>query len=493
MKSLALKIILVISSLTLTPGWGTFMKTGAASQLPSISTHNSIQYEGKDGDTSDETLTGFTIYLPLITKNSHYIPIFGIEARSRLDKAAEAGNAWLRINLQLRWADIQPIQNGAYDWTKAAAVEAAIVEANQHNLTPILVVHAVPAWARKYADKACGPIKSDALNAFAEFMRQATQRYSPSPYNVKYYQIWNEPDAPVNPSTGNSQFGCWGEESYSGDPYSGGEYFGEMLSRVYPAIKTANPYAQVMLGGLLLDCDPTGVGPGYCANLQQAYQWNFFEGVVKRAANYFDIAAFHGYAYYQGGKNPVWSEKTALKWFANGGVVDGKIKYLQGVMARYGVNKPIVQTEAAILYGDTPPPAQYEAYKADYIVWLFANTWAQGLKGAMWYSMEGWRGSGMFDSLDQPTPAFQALKNMTALLAPAEYLTREDVSGYTKFIYRTADKNIWLLVPTGEFYGVTNTIARPTSFDKALDLFGNEVSFLGDIQFTRPMYVILNR
>lgn len=493
MKLLALKITLVISSLAIAPGWSAFMKAEAVAQRPPMLIQNSLQYQAPDDDTDEETLTGSTIYLPLITKNSHYIPIFGIEARSRSDKAAEAGNAWLRINLQLRWADIQPVQNGAYDWTKAAAVEAAILEANQYNLTPILVVHAVPAWARKYADKACGPIKSESLNAFAEFMRQATQRYSQSPYNVKYYQIWNEPDAPLAPINGDSQFGCWGEVSYTDDPYFGGEYFGEMLSRVYPAIKSANPNAQVMLGGLLLDCDPTGVGPGYCANVQQARMWNFFEGVVKRAANYFDIAAFHGYFYYQAGKNPVWSEKTVLKWFANGGVVDGKIKYLRGVMARYGVNKPIALTEAAILYGDATPSAQYETYKADYIVWLFANTWAQGLKGTIWYSMEGWRGSGMFDSLDQPTPAFLALKNMTTLLTLAEYLSREDAFGYTKFTYRTADKNIWLLIPTGEFYGASNTIAKPASFVMALDLFGNQLNFPGDIQFARPIYVVMNR
>lgn len=493
MKLLALRIILIISGLVITPGWGTFMKAEPVSQPAFTLAQNSAPQDAPDDDTTEETLTGFTIYLPLVTKNSNYVPIFGIEARSRLDKAAEGGSAWLRLNLQLRWADIQPVQNGAYDWTKAAAVEAAILEANQYNLTPILVVHAVPSWARKYTDKACGPIKSESLNAFAEFMRQATQRYSQPPYNVKYYQIWNEPDAPLAPINGNSQFGCWGEVSYTGDPYFGGEYFGEMLSRVYPAIKTANPSAQVMLGGLLLDCDPTGVGPGYCADIQQARQWNFFEGVVKRAANYFDIAAFHGYSYYQAGKNPVWSERTVLKWFANGGVVDGKIKYLQGVMARYGVNKPIVQTEAALLYGDALPPVQYENYKADYITWLYANTWAQGLKGTMWYSLEGWRGSGMFDSLDQPTLAFQALQNMTNLLTPAEYLARENAVGYTKFIYRTADKNIWLLVPIGEFYGVTNTIARPTSFVMALDLFGNQLNFPGDIQFTRPIYIIMNR
>jgi hypothetical protein len=40
----------------------------------------------------------------------------------------------------------------------------------------------------------------------------------------------------------------------------GGEYYGNMLKIVYPAIKSADPQAQVLVGGLLLDCDPVN----YC-------------------------------------------------------------------------------------------------------------------------------------------------------------------------------------------------------------------------------------
>jgi alpha-L-arabinofuranosidase len=95
-------------------------------------------------------------------------------------------------------------------------------------------------------------------------MHDAVERYSAPPYNVKYWEIYNEPDAPKNtnePPYG-MIYGCWG---ISGDTYFGGEAYGEMLKVVYPYIKSANSSAQVLVGGLLLDCDPRTVcttGPG---------------------------------------------------------------------------------------------------------------------------------------------------------------------------------------------------------------------------------------
>ena len=83
-----------------------------------------------------------------------------------------------------------------------------------------------PAWAQKYPGVACGPISEDALDDFAEFMAALVSRYSQPPYNVRYWEIGNEPDIDRTLVDSQSIYGCWGEKD---DPYYGGKYYGEML------------------------------------------------------------------------------------------------------------------------------------------------------------------------------------------------------------------------------------------------------------------------
>ena len=42
-----------------------------------------------------------------------------------------------------------------------------------------------------------------------------------------------------------SVFGCWGDND---DDYYGGGYYADMLKMVYPAVKSADPQAQVLIG-----------------------------------------------------------------------------------------------------------------------------------------------------------------------------------------------------------------------------------------------------
>jgi hypothetical protein len=83
-------------------------------------------------------------------------------------------------------------------------------------------------------------------------MHDLVARYSVPPYNVKYWELWNEPD--VDPALagligGDIPFGCWGDST---DPYYGGGYYAEMLKAVYPRIKAADPQAQVARGRIAL-------------------------------------------------------------------------------------------------------------------------------------------------------------------------------------------------------------------------------------------------
>ena len=55
---------------------------------------------------------------------------------------------------------------------------------------------------------------------------------------MTYWEIWNEPDVESLIVDPNSLYGCWGHNK---DPSYEGGYFAEMLKKVYPAMKEANP------------------------------------------------------------------------------------------------------------------------------------------------------------------------------------------------------------------------------------------------------------
>lgn len=439
-----------------------------------------------------------TLYLPLVFRNYPLVTIFGADARSQLSKVSEAGLSWAR-GASVIWSQVESTE-GVYDWSAYGGLDSFLVEASQKNIQVILVVQRAPTWARKY-DKACGPIRSDKLDSFANFMVEVVRRYSVPPYNLRYFQIWNEQDAPTGVSD-TLGIGCWGEQSYPGDPYYGGEYFGELLKRVYPKVKQANAGAQVVTGALLLDCDPREVGLGYCpsSNPSDPYhpsKWNFTEGMIKNGAA-FDILAFNGYAYYEQNKSGVWKERTREKWSASGGAVDGKLDYLRSLLSKYGVNKPIMLTEVGIFYEnslyDGPTTPQYEEEKADYLTYVYANTWSHGLQASIWFSLKS-LSSKLLDSSNNPLPAYNALKTMTGILAQADYKSREDnAAGYTKFVYHLGNQEIWLLIPTGEIAGTNYSVAKPSNFIKLVDIYGNEMPDPGStITFNRPTYVFLTR
>lgn len=442
-----------------------------------------------DPTTSQIVQSPTATFLPVILNSYPYFSVFGVDGKSFLDKMGSAQVDWLRLNTQLRWSDIESVQ-GTYDWSKAATVESLLKTASENKMQVILLIQTAPKWARKYPDSICGPIKDEEFSAFGNFLYEVVRRYSQPPYNVLYYQIWNEPDGFRNDTI--SHFGCWADGS---DEYYGGRAFGRMLAQVYPRIKQANPNAQVILGSLMMLCDPRDNNPtGYCADPAYRMTANFFEGVVREAKGAFDIVAFNSGPSFKEGENPVWSELNNWRWESErGGLVNGKISYLREVMSKYGEIKPIIHTEAYLLDRPEGSYSLFEQYKADYLVWVYANGWAQNLKAVTWYSIEGWKGSELIRRDGQETEAFQVLKAMIGLLKNARYVMQEEFSGYSRFIFRFANKEIWLLIPTGQSYGQSYTLAKPSNFERVLNLMGEEQIISGDsITFNRPTYVILN-
>ena len=184
---------------------------------------------------------------------------------------------------------------------------------------------------------------------------------------MNYWELGNEPDVDPDLLTPDFEehFGCWGNND---DPYYGGRYYAEMLKVGYPTIKAADSDAKILIGGLLLDCDPDDPN---CTNPKPA---RFFEGILLNGGgNFFDIVSFHGYSHYWNG---VVRDEVAETWDEIGGVVVGKAKFLQQVMAKYNVDKPLFLTEGAALCPEwnttdcNPPGALFQNAKADYVTWL---------------------------------------------------------------------------------------------------------------------------
>jgi hypothetical protein len=343
--------------------------------------------------------------------------IFGLESEPGMigataTYAGASGAAWARYN-EIRWGAVEPTP-GARDWAALARAESDLRLLVEQRLTPIVTVRGTPSWAQQISGSACGPIKPEALDAFATFMRELVARYSQAPYHVRYWEIWNEPDADTG-IAGNSPFGCWGDPK---DSYYGGGYYAEMLKRIYPAIKQADPTAQVVLGGLLLDCDPDH--PPADKDCRSAH---FFEGVLRNGGGAaFDILAYHSYAYWNRQQRD-W-DRNQGNWAARGGALIGKLAFLRATLDRYGIYKPIMLNETALLCLRDCPFEEYNPDQANHITRLYTRAHAQGLIAVIWFTFNGpgWRGGGLLDEAQMPRPGYHAYKFLATLLKDTQYI-----------------------------------------------------------------------
>ncbi|MFV2045252.1 MAG: hypothetical protein ACC700_18720, partial [Anaerolineales bacterium] len=352
-----------------------------------------------------------SIFLPLVARDFPLITIFGVGMdqmlpSTGLDQVEQAKASWIRRS-PLNWSDVEPFE-GARDWSKLAGLEQELIDAASRGINVLLIVHSTPTWAQQVSGYRCGRIRQDKLGAFAEFVHDLVQRYSGPPYNVKNWEIWNEPDIDpdiiADPSWG---FGCWGDES---DPYYGGGYYGEVLKVVYPKVKQADPSSKVIIGGLLLDCDPDNPPAG-----QDCKPSKFLEGILRNgAASYFDGVSFHAYEYYSDALGEYGNGNWNSSWDTTGPVTIAKTQFLKGVLANYGVSgKFLINTESGLLcvpaWGITCE-GTFQTTKAYYVAQAYTVAIAEGLKGNVWYSLLGWRNSELLDSSLNPRPAYYAFQ-----------------------------------------------------------------------------------
>lgn len=374
------------------------------------------------------------------------IPVMGIEETfindSRMKLIEESGAFWFRRNVLL-WHEVEP-QEGTRNWEVLSKLEGELSESSQSGMEVILIVRGAPAWAQMISGSTCGPILPDKLDVFADFMHELVTRYSAPPYNVRYWELGNEPDVDPALVPPDFPFGCWGDQT---DPNYGGGYYAQMLKAVYPQIKAADPDAQVLVGGLLMDCNPLYPGEG-----RACIPTRFIEGVLADGGGeFFDGISFHAYDYYTAPysyRNDNWQSSSAI----TGPVLVAKANYLRDLLDTYEISdKFLMNTEFGLLCGrdGSEPECQNEEFqlsKASYAIQANANALKEGLKANVWYSLTGWRGTGLVDKEMIPYPVYDAYAFNSVRLNQAVYIKGINVYAGVKGIETLRDNHReWIL------------------------------------------------
>ncbi|MEU9171960.1 cellulase family glycosylhydrolase [Streptomyces sp. NPDC048420] len=189
------------------------------------------------------------------------------ELTKAMDDAEELGVGWLRVDLS--WRNIQPDSSSQYLWERFDRVVDA---AHAHGMEVLPTISYTPRWA---AAPDCGstaqacPPASDAQ--FAEFSRQAVERYAPK--GVHTWEIWNEPNILPFWKTGPDA-----------------ERYTDLLAATAPAMRSADPKAYLLFGGLAaVDTIPS---KGYVS-----HKTFLSETARLGALKYVDAISYHPYTY----------------------------------------------------------------------------------------------------------------------------------------------------------------------------------------------------
>jgi hypothetical protein len=403
-----------------------------------------------------------------------------------------SGASWSRFD-RFHWDLIEPIPQTppVYDWSSVD--EAGLLIAANRGFNLVGIVLFTPPYAQKYPGSICGPIAEDHLDRFGVFFHALIQRYSQAPYHVKVWEIGNEPD--VDYAFANRVgFGCWGDPN---DPYFGGGYYAQMLKVVYPQIKAADPEAQVLLGGLLLDCDPrnppeTSVGSGVLKDCSPA---RFLDGILTNDGGpYFDGISFHAYDYYsfREGKysNSNWHSTSDL----NGVVSLPKVGYLQERLNAYGItDKYLLNTESGLICGSTGKEEgcltdEFARTKAAYIVHTNTAAFSLGLRANIWYSLMGWRGSELVNSSYQSLPAYDAFNVNFHFMKDAIY--RRQIMDYPNLFIYEFEKPQGVLWVMWSKMGDVETVQLPFQPSAVYDLYGNSLGLSPEMIVNyAPVYI----
>ncbi len=436
------------------------------------------------------TQSTYTVCLPIVMRDyPPPPPVFGlatgaINDSAGLTRAVEAGVYWVDLLSAFDWPVIEPTRTEPPTYNWKVETEQNLSNAAQQGLAVVARVQYTPLWAREVPGHDCSRIKRASFDEFAQFLTALVNRYKAPPYNVKYWELDGEVDVDYRQVDESNPIGfwCWGDEN---DYYYGGGYYAEMLQWAYPAIKAADPQAQVVIGGLLLDCDPRNPPPGKTCQSSR-----FLEGVLRGGGGpYFDVVSFHAYAYYGGTlgrmSNSNWTGGVSKQSTA----VLEKVSFVRQVLSAYSYGaKGIMNMEAAMFCGN--PTSDCFQTQAMYVPRAYAEAMASGLMAQAWFWMQDpiWRSTGLLDASGNPKPVYYAYQFASQELGHARYVgpVTDYAPGVTGYSFISGTQRIQVVWSADDFL---HSISPPVGFVRALDKYGAPLGGLPvDVEFS-PVYL----
>lgn len=412
-------------------------------------------------------------YLPFIQNGFPLATVFGTESKSidgqgGLYKMMETEVYWWRLNGVL-WSDVEATK-GFYDWTALADLEGDLANAARNGIQVILIVRGTPDWAQAIPGVPCGPIEESEFGSFANFVKELVSRYSQPPYSVKHWEIWNEPDIDhtLLPEPELNPYGCWGDKN---DEYYGGGYYAEMLKNVYPAVKEADPDSQILVGGLLLDCDPINPPPG-----KNCKSSKFLEGILNSSGgDYFDGISFHAYEYYLLELGAYSNANWDSAWNTTGPVLIAKTQFINNLLEDYGISgKFLMNTESALLCDVCVDDPNFETTKGHYLAQAFASAINLDLEANIWYSVFGYRNSQLLEPDGTPLPAYDAFKFAQDELQDSEFVQEISIDDKVKiYEFDRGDRRVWVM---WSMKSVPTSVDLPGLPQAVYDALGNPIT-----------------
>jgi len=304
------------------------------------------------------------------------------------------------------WPSIQPTPTRSYDWS---SVDPAVAAAARRGLTVLPFLYGTPSWLAPSPTTL--PVDSGrAKSAWKAFVKAAVKRYGPGgsfwaehapgapgvtsanaiprPVPVRTWQVWNEANF-----------------FYFAFPVSTARY-AQLLKLSYPAIKSADRRATVVLSGLFGNPDEGGRrGIDATKFLAALYR-------VPGIKRYFDAVALHPYAFHVDDLEELTEEMRAVIVKNH----DARTGLYITEMGWGSQNDPKVVAFEQGIQGQARELRK--AYR-----YLIGNRRQLNLKGTYWFSWKDIQGDCSFcDSVGlfregegfRPKPAWRAFVNLTS-------------------------------------------------------------------------------
>jgi hypothetical protein len=326
---------------------------------------------------------------------------FGVQILGELNEGQalhaviDSGAHWIRVGVEWRTLAPQDVPVAQYQWS---AYDATLRNIGVNGLRAIAVLGGNPTWA---ADFSRGPVHKVSWARWAEYIRAVVQRYRVEPYNVKHWEIYNEPDAADWFDSQGNRRAAYGDRP---------EEYIHALKVAHETIKALDPQAIVIFGGIAYDAFTDDPSPGF-------FTRSFLERVLDGGASqYFDWMNFHYYPTFE------W------RWS-----FPQKVQALKQLLQRRGLKQPLICTE--IGFSSEPAHGGSAQAQAAKVVQLFTRGIAEQLDVMIWYTLADYGNLndfysffGLLDVYGKPKSSWTAFRVMSRQLTGWRFIERLGVA-----------------------------------------------------------------